>query len=505
MYKLLIVDDEEMVREGLRDIITYLEIQHIDQILTAKDGAEALSIIATEKPQILLTDLNMPVLGGIEMIKKLGNKHPCKVIVISGYDDFHLVKESFKLGVHDYLLKPAHSEDLLEVLNKMVNKLRQEEQQYMEGQSEKKLAEIEKVSRNMNWVIQSTEDDEHAFERVFDDLGYSLSFQTTTVAIISLIHSTTNAKSLGVNWDPKLITSDKDFPYIKLYSFYNRHNDLVIWINYDEQMHSRNTITQILQQFIANNSELSVVVAVGDAVQETTKLAYAYQSALDVLGYKLTTTQHSIITYEDILNRTDNNIKPTDLKKLVEIIDMGRKDQVLSFIQNYFSDDYLKKSTMESIQNNYNLILVTIGWLPNQKHEFYSFEQSEPLRLYLTSCMLQMISARESLIRSYDIVEIAKKYVQDQLLSEINMAVIANHCNVSYNYFSKMFKESTGVNFQDYVTMKRMEYAKEALNGINIKVYDVAAALGYSNPKNFTRVFKSYYGISPKDYQKLMK
>jgi len=70
----------------------------------------------------------------------------------------------------------------------MVNKLRQEEQQYMEGQSEKKLAEIEKVSRNMNWVIQSTEDDEHAFERVFDDLGYSLSFQTTTVAIISLIH-----------------------------------------------------------------------------------------------------------------------------------------------------------------------------------------------------------------------------------------------------------------------------------------------------------------------------
>jgi len=117
MYKLLIVDDEEMVREGLRDIITYLEIQHIDQILTAKDGAEALSIIATEKPQILLTDLNMPVLGGIEMIKKLGNKHPCKVIVISGYDDFHLVKESFKLGVHDYLLKPAHSEDLLEAQN----------------------------------------------------------------------------------------------------------------------------------------------------------------------------------------------------------------------------------------------------------------------------------------------------------------------------------------------------------------------------------------------------
>lgn len=505
MYKLLIVDDEEIVREGLRDIITYLEIQHIDQILTAKDGAEALSIIQTEKPQILLTDLNMPVLGGIEMIKQLGEKHPYKVIVISGYDDFHLVKESFKLGVHDYLLKPAHSEDLMEVINKMVNELRQEEQQYREGQSEKKLAQMERVSRSMNWVIQSAEDDEHAFERVFDELGYCLPFQTTIVAIISLIHSTTNAKSLSTNWDKQLVTPDKDLPFIKLYSFYNRHNDLVIWINYDEQIYSKISIKQILQKFVLHNSELSMVVAVGEEVPETTKLAYAYQSALDVLRYKLTVNQHSIITYEDVVNRTANHIKTADLKELVEIIDMGRKDQVLSFIQSYFSDDSLKKSTMESIQNNYNLILVTIGWLPNQKLEFSSFEQSEPLRLYLKSCMLQMINARESLIRSYDVVEIAKKYVQDQLLSEINMAVIANHCNVSYNYFSKIFKESTGVNFQDYVTMKRMEYAKEALNGINIKVYDVAAALGYSNPKNFTRVFKGYYGISPKDYQKLMK
>ncbi|MNJ30825.1 HTH-type transcriptional regulator YesS [compost metagenome] len=102
-------------------------------------------------------------------------------------------------------------------------------------------------------------------------------------------------------------------------------------------------------------------------------------------------------------------------------------------------------------------------------------------------------------------VEIAKKYVDEQLLGEINMAVIANYCNVSYTYFSKMFKESTGMNFQDYVTMKRMDYAKEALNGINVKICDVASALGYSNPKNFTRVFKNYCGMSPKEYQKLMK
>ncbi|MDQ0091224.1 YesN/AraC family two-component response regulator [Paenibacillus anaericanus] len=505
MYKLLIVDDEEMVREGLRDIITYLQIQHIDQILTAKDGAEALSIIVSETPQIILTDLNMPVMDGIDMIKQLGEKHPHKVIVISGHDDFHRVKESFKLGVRDYLLKPAPSEDLIEVLNKTIRELQQEEQQYIEGESEKKLTQMERVSRRMNWVIQSGEHDEHAFEHVFEELGYSLPYSTTTVAVLSLIHSTSNAKSLGANWDKYLITPDRDNPSIKLYSFYNRQNDLVIWINFDEQNHNMITVKQVLQQFLTDNSELSMVVAVGEVVSKTTNLAYAYQSALDVLRYKLTANQQSIMTYGDIINRTDNKIGPIDLRNLVEIIDMGRKDQVLSFIQKYFSDDFLRKSTLESIRNNYDMILLTIGWLQNQKQDFSTFEQSEQLRLYLKTCMLQMITARESLIRSYDIVEIAKKYVQDQLQNEINMAVIANYCNVSYTYFSKIFKESTGINFQDYVTMKRMEYAKEALNGINVKVHDVATALGYSNPKNFTRVFKGYYGISPKDYQKIMK
>ena len=112
-----------------------------------------------------------------------------------------------------------------------------------------------------------------------------------------------------------------------------------------------------------------------------------------------------------------------------------------------------------------------------------------------------MIEARGSLIRSNDVVDIAKKYVQEQLLSGVNMAFIANYCNMSYNYFSKVFKESTGVSFQDYVTMKRMEYARSALTGINVKIHDVAETLGYSNPKNFSRVFKSYFGVSPKEFQ----
>ncbi|WP_164515024.1 response regulator [Paenibacillus lentus] len=505
MYKLLIVDDEEIVREGLRDIVAYLQIQPIEQILTAKDGADALSIIEKGNPQIILTDLNMPILDGIELIKQLQGKHGHKIIVISGYDDFHLVKESFKLGVRDYLLKPAHSEELLEVLDKIVRELQQEEQQYKKGESEKKLTQMERISRSMNWAIQNTEQDEHALESAFIELGFRLPYPNTAAAILSPIHSASNAETLGATWDTLLITPDTNRLPMKLYSFYNRQNDLVVWINYDGQQHDISTVKQVLEQFIGSNPELLIVIAVGKTVSAATALAQAYQSALEVLSYKLTASPQSILLHDDILTREDQPIAPADLRLLAEMIDMGRKDQVLPFIQKHFNDESLRRSTLNSIRSNYDAILHTISWVPHQKQEFSVFEQSEPLRLYLMSRILQTIEARQSLIRSYDIVEIAKKYVDEQLLGEINMAVIANYCNVSYTYFSKMFKESTGVNFQDYVTMKRMDYAKKALNGINVKIYDVASALGYSNPKNFTRVFKNYCGMSPKEYQKLMK
>lgn len=505
MYKLLIVDDEKMVREGLQDIIDYLNVPHIGPLLTARDGTDALELIAQEGPPIVLTDLNMPGMGGLEMIRTLkGRRQRHKIIVISGYDDFHLVKESFKLGVRDYLLKPVHSGDLAEVLNKTVHELQQEEQQDLEGHSEKKLALLEKASRSMNQVLLSAPDDNEAIQAVLDELGCSFPHSATAAAIVSVSQSAPHEPTASGNWEQILLAADWDLPDMKLYPFYNRHNDLVIWLNYNDQIYDADGIRKLLQPFLSKGSAAVAVGAATSASSECSSsgFAFAYQSALEVLQYKLIASRQSIILHEDTLHKEDIRIKSEHLKTLVELIDMGRREQVLPLIQTYFNEETLKKSSMQSIRHNYDMILQTIGWISSQKSDFSTFERSEALRLYLKSCMLQMIEARESLMHSGDVVDIAKKYVQEQLLSGVNMAFIANYCNMSYNYFSKMFKESTGVNFQDYVTMKRMEYARQALVGINVKIHDVAEQLGYSNPKNFTRVFKSYFGVSPKEFQK---
>lgn len=499
MYKLLIVDDEKMVREGLQDIIAYLNIDGIGPLLCAGDGAEALRVMEAEEPPILLTDLNMPVMGGLDLIRELRDRHlVVKIIVISGYDDFHLVKESFKLGVRDYLLKPVHSGDLAEVLNKTVQELRQEKQQDMAGQLHQKLALLEKASRSLNPLLQSAPHDNEAIRSALDELGYSFPHSATVAAILSVSKPASHEPSGIGSLERKLLATEWEQSGLLLYPFYNRHNDLVMWINFNDQICNVDNIRELLESFLADSSGAAAAVSV--CTMEG-GLSQVYQSALSVLQYKLIAPRQRIILHEDTLNKEDISIKAEHLKTLVEMIDMGRREQVLPLIQTYFGEETLKKSSMESIRHNYDMIMQTIGWIPGQKRDFASFDQSETLRLYLKSCMLQMIEARGSLIRSNDVVDIAKKYVQEQLLSGVNMAFIANYCNMSYNYFSKVFKESTGVSFQDYVTMKRMEYARSALTGINVKIHDVAETLGYSNPKNFTRVFKSYFGVSPKEFQ----
>lgn len=499
MYKLLIVDDEDIVREGLCELITHLELDHIGPILSARDGESAWALFQTEQPRIVLTDLNMPGLDGLGLIKRLQEAHSHKVIVISGYEDFHLVKESLKLGVRDYLLKPAHSEELTAALEKTVRELQMEDQQDRNGASERQLLQIERFSRSMNRVIQSGEQNDAVFARMFEQLDCPLAYPETTVALISIISAGPVTDMAVEYWTTQLRSAIVSQPGIQTCMFYNRQNDLVCWINYQPDQSSE--LSALLIKLLGEANHTSYIIALGKPAHGEQGLAETYYSAEAALKYKVTVPPSSFITYEEIAKRSEHPIQPKDLRLLTEIIELQRKEHIHSFVQKYFNDELLRCSRIESIQSNFNAILHEIGWLHHQRQDFYDFQQGEQLRLYLISCILQTISARQSILRGGDVVEQAKRYIDEHLLEDINMAVIANYCNISYTYFSKMFKESTGENFQDYILMKRMEYARKTLDSGHVKILDVASALGYSNPKNFSRVFKSYCGMSPKEYQ----
>jgi len=501
MYKLLIVDDEEIVREGLKDIILYLNLEQISEIKTANDGLDAIAKLESYAPHIILTDLNMPHLGGVSFIEKLmALELGCKLVVISGYDEFHLVKESFKLGVTDYLLKPVHTEELREALSKMIISLEYEREQQNQGSTEKNLSWIDKVSREINSVIGNVEASATTYEEVFERLQIPLPYSQTCVAIIT----STEGQSTISSWTSMLaqyfLAQYGEDETINIYPFYNWQNDLALWINADSS-YTSSSIDKLLEETLTIFADIPIIISRGELVLSPALLKNAYYSAYECWKYKLTVRPHTMIDERVLHGKKEAVIEADDVKKLIEMIDMSNKNDVIPFIQRYFGDEQLKQYSMDSLKKIYDNILRVISWHPNETRDFYLFSQGEKLRIYLKTCMFQTIDAREHLFKSYNVIEIAKRYVQEHLLDEINMAIVANYCNVSYHYFSKMFKENTGTTFQDYVTKTRMEYAKNALSSTHVKINEVAEALGYSNPKNFTRVFKNYYGVGPKSYQ----
>jgi len=158
MSRILIVDDEEVVRDGLVDIIEYLNIEQITEIDAAADGEDALMKIKGHCPDIIITDLNMPRIDGLALIRQLTeNSYAGKIIVISGYDDFHLVKQSFKLGITDYLLKPVHTEELRETLLNSIENLQKEQRSKSQAVVDQSRSWVENPSREFGFLVHKCE------------------------------------------------------------------------------------------------------------------------------------------------------------------------------------------------------------------------------------------------------------------------------------------------------------------------------------------------------------
>jgi len=501
MFRILVVDDEEMVRDGLCDIIQYLNLEAIASIETAIDGQDALNKIEENAPHIVITDLNMPNMDGLTLIQHIVERSlSLKMIVISGYDEFHLVKESFKLGITDYLLKPVHTEDLREALVNSMNSLQEEQQLQLRGIVEQSQSSIERNSVQLNFLIDNVDANENDYEQLFVKQELQLPYEQLMVAIITMLER----QSESVSWQMKLavdlLGSSKDSKQLVIYPMFNKNHDLVLWMNYNEQPDMKVFVQHIRE----NYSDSMFIVACGQAYPRQGYYQRAYQAAFNVSRYKIVSRAFSIIDERIYTNRSMHHMDNDTMKRLVDIVDCGRKEEVQQFIEHNLSDQRLGEYTVEAMESMYDTIMRIIQWLPNKKRSIYSFDQPEQLRIYVKTCIFQTMDARREVLLGSNMIEVAKRYVQEHLLDEINMAVVANYCNVSYHHFSKLFKDSVGMNFQEFVTKSRMEYAKKALQGLNVKIHEVASQLGYNNPKNFTRVFKNYYGMTPKDYQEFL-
>ena len=513
---ILIVDDEKLICESMKLKIEAIQSPEINEIYTAYSGLEALQFMEIHETDIVFTDIKMPKLTGIELLKVIHERYPqIKCIVLSGYDDYAYVREAFKLGALDYILKPASIEDLKEKLDIAINQIYEEQKQRESGQANLLQRETHIIKSHLLGLFLGSE----SVNSESQELEDILSHHKVVIAVLDIetedeMSAYTQRRKLELLWNKEALKlkHEKD---LMIYSFWIDDGRFIILYNFnDDAMYNKMyELFQAYLRLLKQNICTYAIMALSQVIEQKDELNHYYNQVLISLKYRLLYHPFSIISHELI----DVKKMPKPILNKEQILMISSEDilenikHALNLINSVFTHESLNDQSIESIEKAYDLINSRLRQMKEVllysqegiiNKELYDFKSIQSLKAYLMEqiFLIKKLAVYDS-NRERTIGEIAKTYIKENYQKEIDMSVVANMVSVSYTYFSELFKKQTGMNFRKYIMKIRMEEAKKLLSDPTNKINEVAVSIGYENPKHFTRAFTNYYGMSPTDYK----
>lgn len=530
MYKILIVDDEAVIRNGLKVIIDRGNVDHFS-IFEAADGREAIKMVQLHEPDIVITDIRMPYVDGFEFIDWVNNHIKIKpvFVILSVHDDFNFAKRAIQYGVKEYLLKPVSREDVLGLLKKIENELNLDtEQRNMQLIKNMQLSESIQILREkyLNLIVKTGVFDEKTVLRQLSGAGVTLEFTLLKVIVVDYRE---NDLKLRDNFDEldrfalKNIMDEVISDVTKeFYTFYDTEKRMVILLcGYNEMLLTAQikSISQRSTSCILDYLKVSLYMGVGSSVESIQNIHESYNNALEAIKYKIAGGTDRIIFSKDI--KTDN-IRLSDQTffhvKITAEIEVNNKNNIIFLIDEELNkyrnncnvmelfDFYNKFQTyINSYFVNKGVDLATI--FESDEIRFKNFDcfwDIEQLRVYMKRCMLKLcglVHSLKSMNPDKKIIENIIRFIQDNYNKDINLNIISDHFNKSSSYLSVLFKKETRKNISDYMTMVKIDKAKELLASTNMKIAEIGQNVGFVNAKHFCTVFKKIVNVSPVEYR----
>lgn len=510
MLNILVVDDEKLLCESLKLKIQAIGNVAIDQIYSTTSGEEALDILTQCKVDMMITDIKMPRMNGIALIKEVKErKYSTKFMVLSGYDDYTYVREAFSLGAIDYILKPASIEDLREKIELAIIKIKEDK---LHEQNEQALKNQNRIYTLKNYLSRLTQD----ITQEDEDLKKLLSYQKTGIIVIHFneeFYAYKQSQVIETLWGEyaKGLVNKASV----LYSFWIEEGRFVILYNFDEEGIQKRTIEQLESYLLALKGvmESHIAVSVSRTSEIHEELPVLYKESLEMLKYKILFPSCTVIPYDVRMRKRKSEpiLSKSQLQLLAKEDSNDVIQHITEMIQEYFEYERVRDEPIESIEQLYDMMVNRLEHLKEmllfsneakRKKEFDKFESITHLKVYLREALYEVkkLSLAQNQ-REKTVGEIATKYIKENYHKEIDMSVVANMVSMNYTYFSELFKKQTGMNFRGYIIKVKMEEAKKQLHNPLNKINDIAQHVGYDNPKHFTRAFKNYYGKSPSDYR----
>lgn len=535
LYKVIFAEDEEPLRKAICQVINWKKLG-FKLVCEAGNGQEALEMIRQEMPDVLLTDIYMPLMDGLELAKNIRiNNHSMKIVILTGYDKFEYAKQALELGVSYYILKPTTPAEFEEVLLKIKEELDQEittkrnVEQYKKQYEESLVVLRERALLNL---ITNSHKNIYGFSDKLKRLGIQLKAKSFIVAVGVIENKEEIAKTYWENdlylldfaiynvCKESLLTYDQELIVI------GQEDDLVVIFKENKDCENRfeDYCIEIMSELRFNiqrifNMELSV--GIGDKYNEIEEITYSYKDALTALEYRpLMGLGKTIVRLdverkgsflaqkmEDLLDKLEYFIKTGNMNAVIQQI-----DYIFSFIRhaNISLNDFktaLLKITV-TIYSVYNEMMETDEDYNIHFHNFnevFEKENIEEIKAYYVQLCESLIQKIGSL-RENDQVNLVKRaitFIQKNYSNKaLDIKYICEHLHISASYFSKLFKTQTKETIVEYITRIRMDKSKELLKTSSMKVFQISELVGYDDQHYFSYNFRKQTGMTPTEYRK---
>lgn len=534
--KVFLVEDEMVIRRGIKNSIDWEKEGYIF-CGEASDGELAYPMIIKEKPDILITDIRMPFMDGLELCKLVKKELPnIKILILSGYDEFDYAKEAIRLGVTEYLLKPISSGKLLEALNGVSESIRREKE------------DKDLVRKYMEEMRENTEHEKQKFfeQMIAGNLSMADALETGKKYEMNLSAGMYNLLlfrfTLGEeNRKSGELLGEAEYAIEKLterleYVFeFQRGVEgwaFLLMADNEEQMSERvKELSKDLEEIMKNYSTITYFGGIGQPVARLRELEESFREAERALAARFTMELNRIISVEDI--RMAQNVDTLDdieitsfgeIEKtrtmLEKFLNNGAEDEIDEFVDVYINE--LPEENLKSVLMRQYIIMDAYivmmsfcekiegieGEMQAQseelKNSMKTIQTLEEIKNYIRMLLKKIIGVRDTISgrRYSDIIEIAKDQIRKTYMSdEISLNTIATEVGMSPSYFSSIFSKEMGKTFVEYLTEIRMDRAKELLMCSSMKTSEIGYEVGYKDPHYFSYIFKKTQNCTPKEFR----
>lgn len=522
MYKVFLVDDEPIVLEGIR---TKLEWEKNGFIFAgeATDGEIALSMIHEIKPDIVITDIKMPFMDGLQLSAEIKKLIPwIKIIILSGHDEFEYAKKAISIGVEDYLLKPFTFEEVLQSLLKVSAHIDVEKKQ---------LSDISKMKEELKSTEQIIKKDFlnnllHGSENLSDIVNKS---QELKIDLISryykvLVSEIVSKSDNTVNQQEAIsLLNSYSSTWEQTISYFHHSNRLICIVKNGLEEELEDNVYQIaksIEYIGTQNPDCKITTAIGKTVDHLSELPASYEDAKKILDASNYKNENRILSAEDLSQNNNGILELKDSDPLVNRLKYASKQDISSIIEETMTLIHNNKDQFQVI-SSYLMVDIIFdisklveslgGSLKDIKPEFlqksfvdYAVQDENNFNQKLVELLDFAIEYRDSKISGKygDVILKAKKYIDEHFTDQnITLTTVAEEVCLSPNHFSTIFSQECKTTFIEYLTDVRIENAKKLLLTTEMKGYDIAYECGFSDPHYFSYIFKKNTGLSPREYK----